>query len=111
MIDTLTVKILFKDQVKEIKDVQSLHIPGVQGAATILPKHATMVFALSKGAVSVQPMNKTFAIEKGFLKVENNLCTLILFTTCAPPQKDISLPKVDDTFERCLSTVLARTTS
>lgn len=99
---TLTVRLLSNDHVEEITGVTSLQVPGAAGDVTLLPKHATMVIGLTKGTVTVKPMGKTLDIEKGFLKVENNLCTLTLFPKEAQGGKELSLPSVDETFDRCV---------
>ncbi|MDR2843234.1 MAG: ATP synthase F1 subunit epsilon [Candidatus Symbiothrix sp.] len=61
-------------------EAEFIALPGVQGAFTILERHAPIISALSKGNVVYRQGEKevSLAIDSGFVEAKNNIVTVCI---------------------------------
>ena len=80
MVDTTLFELVSPDRLIMSKDVSMVIIPGTEGLFGVLPRHTSMLSALSPGVVDVYEedvVTQQFFVINGFAEVTEDRCTVL----------------------------------
>ena len=82
------------------KDVDMVIAPGIQGQLGILPHHAPLLTALTRGVLRVKDgaQEESFAISGGFMEVQPDRVTVLAYT--AERAEGVDLGRTEATWRR-----------
>lgn len=78
----MTLKIISAEDILFQGEVKAVHLPGVQGAFTVLRNHASLISALNPGRVSYElpdGMTDGVDISGGIVDVDRNIVAVCIF--------------------------------
>ena len=102
MADTTLFELVSPDRLIMSKDVSMVTIPGTEGLFGVLPRHTSMLSALSPGVVDVYEENvvtQQFFVINGFAEVTEDRCTVlaedvILLDKLDPEGLEVKITKI-----------------
>ena len=102
MADTTLFELVSPDRLIMSKDVSMVTIPGTEGLFGVLPRHTSMLSALSPGVVDVYEENvvtQRFFVINGFAEVTADRCTVlaedvILLDKLDPEGLEVKITKI-----------------
>jgi F-type H+-transporting ATPase subunit epsilon len=80
MVDTTLFELVSPERLIMSKDVSMVIIPGTEGLFGVLPRHTSMLSALSPGVVDVYEedvVTQQFFVINGFAEVTEDRCTVL----------------------------------
>lgn len=80
----MTLKIISAEDVVFEGEVKAVHLPGSEGAFTVLKNHASLISTLSPGEVSFETeddgeTHPAISVKGGLVNVDNNVVSVCIF--------------------------------